>query len=92
MTEARRLRIDAVNTGLPGIMWFVILFGALISLVSTFFFRVVDVKLHGIFVGLLAAFIGLIIMMILSLDRPFRGDLGVSSAPYELVYEQVLKQ
>ena len=92
MTEARRLRIDAVTTGLPGIMWFVILFGALISLVSTFFFRVVEVKLHAILVGLLAAFIGLIIMMILSLDRPFRGDLGVSPAPYQLVYDQTMKQ
>jgi hypothetical protein len=73
-------------------MWFVILFGAVISLVSTFFFRVVEVKLHAILVGLLAAFIGLVIFMILSLDRPFRGDLGVSSAPYQLILDQTMKQ
>jgi hypothetical protein len=92
MYDARRMRLDAVSTGLPTIMWLVIFIGALISLVSTFFFRVADVRLHMILVTLLAMFIGIVIFMILSLDRPFRGDLGVSSAPYQLVYDQVMKQ
>ena len=86
------MRLDAISTGLPGIMWMVILFGAVISLVSTFFFRVAEVTLHAILVGLLAAFIGIVIFMILSLDRPFRGDLGISPAPYQLVYEQTMQQ
>jgi hypothetical protein len=29
--------------------------------------------------------------MILALDRPFRGDLGLGSGPYQLVYEQLMK-
>jgi hypothetical protein len=86
------MRLDTITTGLPGIMWFVILIGAMISLVSTYFFRVVEFKLHAILVGLLAAFIGIVIFMILSLDRPFRGDLGISSAPYQLVYEQLMRE
>ena len=92
MNDARRMRVDAVNTHLPGIMWFVIIFGALISLFASFFFRVVDRRLHGILVGLLAVFIAVVIFMILSLDHPFRGDLGISSAPYELIYDQLMKQ
>jgi hypothetical protein len=91
-TEARRMRLDTVTTGLPGIMWVVIIFGALISLISTFFFRVAEVRLHAILVGLLAAFIGIVIFMILALDRPFRGDLGISAAPYQLIYDQTMKQ
>lgn len=92
MNEARRMRLDALSTNLPGIMWFVIIFGALISLCSSFFFRVADVRLHGILVGLLAVFIGVVIFMILSLDRPFRGDLAITSAPYQLVYDQLMRQ
>jgi hypothetical protein len=86
------MRLDSVHTGLPGIMWIVVILGALIALSSTFFFRVADVRLHIILVGLLAIFISLVIFMILALDRPFRGDLGISPEPYQLVYEQTMSQ
>jgi hypothetical protein len=35
---------------------------------------------------------GLVVFMILALDRPFRGDLGLSPAPYQLVYDQLMKE
>ena len=92
LIQARRARLDAVQTGLPTVMWVVIVLGALIALTSTFFFQVADARLHGILVGLLATFIGLVVFMIVALDRPFRGDLGLSSAPYQLVYDQLMKQ
>ena len=90
MIQARRLRLDAVGTGLPGVMWAVIIAGAVIGLSSTFFFKVEDARLHGILVTLLAAFMGLVIFMILALDRPFRGDLGIGSQPYQLIYDQLM--
>jgi hypothetical protein len=92
MTQARRLRVDAVNTGLPGVMWAVIVLGAFIGVSSTFFFRVPDARLHAIQVLLLASFIGLVIFMILALDRPFRGDLGLGSEPYRLIYDQLMRE
>jgi hypothetical protein len=91
MIKARRMRLDAVNTGLPAVMWAVIVIGAFIGLSASFFFRVEDPRLHGIEVLLLATFIGLIIFMIFALDRPFRGDLGVRSDPYQLIYDQLMK-
>lgn len=91
MIQARRLRLDAVGTGLPGVMWIVILAGAIISLSASFFFKVDDVRLHGILVTLLAMFIGLVIFMTFALDRPFRGDLGVRPEPYQLIYDHLMK-
>lgn len=91
LIQSRRLRLDAVGTGLPTVMWGVIVIGAFISLSSSFFFKVEDVRLHIIEVLLLAVFIGLVIFMILSLDRPFRGDLGIRADPYQLVYDQLMK-
>jgi hypothetical protein len=90
LIEARRLRLDAVHTGVPVIMWGVIIIGACISLTTSFFFKVGDVRLHYTLVGLLAAFIGLVMFMVLALDRPFRGDLGLSPEPYQLVYDQLM--
>jgi hypothetical protein len=91
MIQARRLRLDAVNTKLPTILWFIIFSGAVISLSSSFFFKVDDVRLQGIQAILLAAFIGLVIFMIFTLDRPFRGDLGLRPDAYQLIYDQLMK-
>lgn len=91
MIQSRRLRLDAVGTGLPKVMWAVIIVGAFISLSASFFFRVEDPRLHILEVLLLAVFVGLVIFMILSLDRPFRGDLGIGAEPYQLVYDQLMK-
>jgi hypothetical protein len=90
LLESRRLRLDAVHTRVPGIMWGVVIIGALIGLTTSFFFRVADVRLHYALVGLLAAFIGLVMFMILAFDRPFRGDLGLSPESYQLVYDQLM--
>lgn len=91
LIQSRRLRLDAVSTGLPAVMWAVIIIGAFISLSASFFFKVEDPRLHIVEVLLLAIFIGLVIFMILSLDRPFRGDLGIPADPFRLVYDQLMK-
>lgn len=91
LIQSRRLRLDAVGTGLPTVMWAVIVIGAFIGLSASFFFKVQDARLHLVEVLLLAVFIGLIIFMILTLDRPFRGNLGIRADPYQLVYDQLMK-
>lgn len=89
--KATRMRQEAARGGLPPILWTVIVLGAAIGLCASFFFKVEDVRLHGILVVLLAAFVGLIIFMVFALDRPFRGDLGLGPGPYELVYRQLME-
>ena len=91
LIQARRQRLDAATTNLPTVMWGVIVAGAFISLTASFFFKVEDARLHGILVTLLAVFMGLVIFMILALDRPFRGDLGIGPEPYQLIYDQLMK-
>lgn len=90
--EARRLRMNSVDRKLPGVMWLVVILGAFVSLVSAFYFPVADARVHRVQVGLLAGFIGLVIFIILALDRPYRGDLGLKPAPYEMLYEQLMSR
>jgi hypothetical protein len=47
--------------------------------------------LHASLVALLALFVGLVIFVIFALDHPFRGDLGISLEPYQLIHEQLMK-
>jgi hypothetical protein len=70
-------------------MWAVVIFGAFIGLISSFFFKV-DVRLHMILVVLLAGFMGLVIFTILALDRPFRGGLGVGPDSYQLILDHLI--
>jgi len=91
MIEARRMRLDAVETRLPGVMWIVIVVGAVISLLSALFFPVHDERIQRIQVALLSMFIGIVIFMIIALDRPYHGDLGLTPRPYELIYEQLMQ-
>jgi len=92
MTEARRLRVDSVDRELPGVMWLVIIMGAVISLTSAYYFPVHDAHVHRVQVGLLAAFIGIVIFMVMALDRPFHGDLGVQPHAYEIIYKQLMER
>lgn len=88
---ARRLRVDAVGTGLPGIMWVIIIVGAMISVSACYFFRVQDPWLHATLVVMLTVLIGLVIAMTVAMSHPFRGDIGLTADPYQLVYDQLMK-
>ena len=92
MIECRRMRIDAVHTGLPTAMWVVVLGGAIIALTSSFLFGVSDSRLHTILVVLLATFMALVIFVVLAFDRPFRGDLGITTESYRIIYDQLMKR
>jgi hypothetical protein len=92
MVEARRMRLDAVHTALPALMWTVIFLGAALAIVASYFFRVSDPRIHMCLVVLLTVFFALVIFVVFAFDRPFRGDMGIKAEPYELVYEQLMKR
>ena len=91
LIQARRLRLDAVKARLPGVLWFIIVVGAFINLSLSFFFRIEDAWFQGIQVIFLATFIGLVIFLIFTFDRPFRGELGLRPDSYQLVYDHLMK-
>lgn len=92
MIEARRMRLDAVQTALPGLLWTVIFLGAALGVTASYFFSVKDSRLHMTLVVLLTAFFAMVIFVVFAFDRPFRGDMGIESEPYRLVYDQLMKR
>ena len=55
----RRLRLQAVSTGLPTALWAVVLIGALLNGLLTYLFWVENLQLHASLVAILAVFIAL---------------------------------
>lgn len=90
MVQARRLRLDMVGTGLPGILWLLVIVGGLISIVVSLFFPFEDGRYQGLLVVSLACLIALVMLVILALDQPFRGDLGVGPESLELVHDHLM--
>jgi len=91
LIEYRRLRVDAVESGLSSVMWVVIWIGAAISIGVAYLYKIDDAKLHLILVSLMAGFLGIVLFMIVVNDRPFYGYAGIPSEPYRLVLERVIQ-
>jgi hypothetical protein len=89
--EARRMRLFSVTTSIPGVMWAVVLVGALMNIALIWMF---DMKLinHLFLGGILSAFMGLMIFLIASLDNPFRGELSISPAPFEDILTHLMEE
>ena len=92
MHEARRQRLDAVNSGLPGVMWVVLLPGAMGCLLLSLFFPIEEPHFQAILVAGLAGFVAMVLFVIISLDRPFHGAMAIPADSYQLVYDQLMKR
>lgn len=90
LIQNRRLRIDAVDNELSGVMWAVIWVGAVLSIGVAYFYKIEDWRLHWILIAMMAGFLAMLLFMIVINDRPFYGYAGVSSDPYKLILERVI--
>jgi len=82
LSELRRLRTDAATNKLSGVMWMIIILGALMSMCLVYLFRLEDARLHLLVVCLLSGFFGLAFLMIVLNDRPFFGTAGIEPDSY----------
>ena len=87
LTEARRERIVMASGTVPGMIWFVLLFGGGLTIAFTFFFGAQNVMTQSQMTGILAALIFSAVLVIIAIDRPFTGSVVVSKEPIESVLE-----
>jgi hypothetical protein len=91
LLELRNQRIFSVTTGIPAILWYVVIVGAVINILLLLLFeaRLITQMFVG---GLLAFYIGAVIFVIAAMDNPFRGEVSVSPNAFKLVYEAMTKR
>ena len=84
--KARRARniASAPDSGVPTVVWFIIAIGTALTIFSSYQLGVANVRLHLLLVSIASASIVLVIIMVLALDKPFRGELCISKEPFEL--------
>jgi hypothetical protein len=74
--DRRQQRIDASETNIPGILWFVVLTGAVVNAIALWLFDL-DRQTHLVIGTCLSLFIGIVVYMLAMLDDPFSGYSGL---------------
>jgi hypothetical protein len=56
------------------------------------FFPVEDRRFQAILVAGLAGFVAMVLFVIITLDRPFQGEMAIPADSYQLIYDQLMKR
>ena len=81
LSDSRRLRINSSRNSLPRMLWVALIGGGAITLLFTYFFTVSNLRAQLLMVAALTVEIAFILLLIRSLDNPYRGEVQVTAAP-----------
>ncbi|MBC7892404.1 MAG: DUF4239 domain-containing protein [Sphingobacteriaceae bacterium] len=81
----RGLRQLNATSEIPGILWLPLLAGALLTIVFVTLLKIDSLRLHLLVSGLLGAFLGMTIYIIVLLDHPFAGEIKIEPEEYRLI-------
>lgn len=90
--ELRRSRLASVTAGLPTALWFVIVFGGVVTIVLTYFLALERFSTHVAMTIFAAIVVSLLVFMIVVVDHPFRGEVSISPDAFRLVYDHLMLQ
>jgi uncharacterized protein len=90
LTAARERRLSAVTAAIPGVLWYVVVVGALISIAFLWMLHMELVQ-QILLGGITGLFIGIMIFVIYAMDHPLRGAVSVTSEPFKSVYNLVMR-
>jgi hypothetical protein len=90
MTGSREQRLATVTASIPGVLWYIVVIGACITIVFVWMLHM-DLKSQILLSGITAFFLGIMIFLIFSMDRPLEGVVSVSPGPFGSVYDMVMK-
>jgi hypothetical protein len=87
--DARRGRFHAATATLPKILWWNLLAGAVILMLFSYLFGAPHLLMHVSMVSLVGALIGLVLLLIVLLNNPYRGRSHVSVEPFNRLVRSV---
>jgi hypothetical protein len=90
VTQNRVYRLQSVNTALPGVLWAVVLLGAVINIALTYLFWVENGLLHALLIVAFACTLAMLIFLTAAMDNPYRGEFSVSTETYQYILDHVM--
>jgi hypothetical protein len=90
MNVAREQRLDAVSSSMPAVLWWVVVFGAIVSIVFIWMLHM-DLAPQLVLGGVTALFLGVMTFLIYAMDHPLQGAVSVDPGPFQAVYDLVMR-
>jgi hypothetical protein len=87
--SARRIRLLAAQDGIPDTIWWILAMGGTITVAFSFFFGMHSMRMHYAMTGTLAASMALVMVLIIALDWPFRGEVSVTAGAFAAVQDNM---
>lgn len=87
--DARAERLLAAETTIPPIVWTVTVLGGVITIAFGSFLGAPSLGMHLAMSALLAVSGCLVLLLIVALSNPFRGDFHVTAAPFQAVLARI---
>jgi hypothetical protein len=81
--DARRDRLFLGTRGAGGLTWAILLLGGMITVGFAAFFHLGQLRVQLLLTGLAGAMLGLMMVLMLAMDRPLWGRSGVKPGPFE---------
>ena len=91
LTQLSRMRLLNIGSGLPAVLWWVVFSGAGINIFMLCLLIFRSLRTHILLSTLVSVMMGLLISMTIALDHPFRGEVSISSASFQNVYDTLMK-
>jgi hypothetical protein len=82
LTDYRRIRLLQSTERLPGVLWCVLVVGGALTIVSSCMFGAESSRLHALQVFAFSFLVGLCLVAIGDIDRPFQGSVHVSDQAF----------
>lgn len=89
LSDARQERLLASEPSIPGVVWVVTVLGGALTVAFSSFLGAPSLRLHLAMVASLAMSGALVLIMIIALSNPSRGDFRVSPEPLDRVLAQI---
>jgi hypothetical protein len=88
--ELSRARLSNVTVGLPPLLWWVLAVCTLLN-IALIWMQDMEIHVHMILGGILAAILAIEIFLIAELDHPYRGSVSIGPDSIAHVYEAVMR-
>ncbi|AXI46630.1 hypothetical protein C1J03_11730 [Sulfitobacter sp. SK012] len=85
----RQKRLTGVTTEIPDVLWYAVLVGAVINILLLVLLKMRQLA-HFVLGTITASFLGVILFVIVTLDRPLRGEAGLAPVAYQLVWDRLM--
>jgi len=82
LSSYRKMRQTESSSTLPTVLWFVLIIGGILTIVSSCMFGATNLWLHGLQVFAFSLLIALVLAAIADIDRPFQGSVHVSDSGF----------